>query len=100
MNAPVQAAAPAEIPVRYEVAGKVVKLEEANRISRRLLESQTKKFRKKFSHLKGQVDDKGRLATIVLRLPKLGSASIECAIEYPESLQGQVEGHEKAVRIS
>lgn len=90
----------AEIPVRYEVEENVIEVDKVNRIARRLLLSQTKKLRKKYKHLKGKKDDQGRSATIVIRMPKKGSLSLECVIEYPEGFSSEIDGSEKAVRVS
>ena len=95
-----QEGAVGEIPVRYEVEGNVIELSKVNRLTRLMLKSQTKKLRKKFKDLKGVVDDKGQMATIVIRLPKLGVASIECVIEYPEAFTDKIEGSEKSTRIA
>jgi hypothetical protein len=100
LEATVDSTATTEIPVRYEVAGKVIDIEKTNRIARRMLNSQATKFRKKFAHLRDYRDEQGRGVTIVIRQPKAGVPSIQCIVEYPEALTDSVEGSEKAVRIA
>lgn len=89
-----------ELPVRYEVEGEVIDIGKVNRLVRRFLASQTKKMRKKFEHLEGRRDEHGRSATLVIRLPKRGQLSVECVIEYPEAFGDEIDGSDKAVRLS
>lgn len=100
MNTETAVAESDEIPVRYQVKGELIDIAKVNRIARRMLESQTKKLRKKHAHLKDVRDDQGRRATIVINLPKPGLASIEAIIEFPEGLKDHVDGSEKAVRVA
>lgn len=86
-----------EIPVRFEVANKEIDIEKLNRLARRLLEAQAKKFRAKFANTVGP---NGERPMIVIRKPDLGGVKVEVVLEFPESMKDSVEGSEKAVRIS
>jgi hypothetical protein len=85
-----------EIPVRFEVRGHVVDVESLNRLSRRLIETQANKYRKKFA---GTVGPNGELPTIVLRKPDLTGLKVEVVLEFPESMKDIVKGSDKAVRV-
>jgi len=83
--------------VRFEVSGKVLDLSKVNRMARRLLEGQAKKFQKKYADVKGP---NGETPTIVIRSPRLMDPKVEIVLEYPESMKDAIQGHEKAVRIA
>jgi hypothetical protein len=89
-----------EIPVRYEVAGQVIEIEQVNRLVRRFLVSQTKKLRKKHAYIKDVRDAQGNRATLVIRQQKAGSLSIDAIVEFPESLASEVPNAEKAERVA
>ncbi|MCS4089654.1 hypothetical protein [Rhizobium sp. BK176] len=89
-----------EIPVRYEVAGQVIEVEQVNRLVRRFLVAQTKKLRKKHAYLKDVRDAEGKRPTLVIRQQKAGSLSIDAIVEFPESLKGEVQDADKAERVA
>lgn len=82
--------------VRFEVGGKVLDLSKVNRMARRLLEGQARKYQKKYRNLKGPG---GEVPTVVLRTARLMDTKVEVVLEYPETMKDSVKGHEKAVRI-
>jgi len=85
-----------EIDVRFEVAGKEIELSKINRLARRLLESQAKKYRAKYADMLGPNNER---PTIIIRSPRLMDRNVEIVLEYPESMKEAVPGHGKAVRI-
>ncbi|MDW9478917.1 hypothetical protein GOB57_09490 [Sinorhizobium meliloti] len=89
-----------DIPVRYEVAGEVIEIEKVNRLVRRFLVSQTNKLRKKHAYLKGVRDETGKRPTLVIRQAKAGALSIDCVVEFPESLAGEIHDADKAERVA
>lgn len=86
-----------EIKVRIEVRGKVLDVEAMNRVARRMVESQAAKYRKQYADAVGP---NGERPTIVLRKNDLVGLKVEVVLEYPESMQSQIKGSEKAVRVS
>lgn len=85
-----------EIPVRFEVRGKVVDVEKLPRLPRRLVEGQAEKYRKKYADVVGP---NGERPTIVIRKPDLVGIKVEIVLEFPEAMKDSVPGSEKAVRI-
>jgi hypothetical protein len=100
MNTETSTVADTEIPVRYEVAGNVIEIDKVNRLSRMLLNHHTKKLRKQYAHLAGVRDSEGKGVTIVIRQPNPGIKSVECVVEFPEEMKGQIDGSDKATRVA
>jgi hypothetical protein len=92
-----QVAGSNEIPVRFEVRGKVIDVEKLNRVARRLIEAQADKFRRKYADTLGP---NGERPTIVIRKPDLVGIKVEIVLEFPESMKDSVKGSDKAVRIA
>lgn len=86
-----------EILVRFEVGGKVIDLSQVNRVARRLLEGQAKKYRAKFANLTGPNNER---PTIIIRSPRLLDKKVEIVLEYPDEMKGLIKGHSQATRIS
>lgn len=82
--------------VRFEVGGKVLDISKANRMARRLLEGQAKKYQKKYMDVVGP---NGEIPTVVIRSVRLMDPKVQVVLEYPESMKDSVKGHEKAVRV-
>lgn len=85
------------IEVRFEVKGKVIDIAAQNRLTRRLLEGQAEKFRKKYAD---KVGPNGERPTIILRKPDLVGLKLDVVLEFPESMKDSIQGSEKAVRVS
>lgn len=85
-----------EIPVRFEVRGKIVDVEKLPRLPRRLIEGQAEKYRRKYAEVVGP---HGERPTIVIRKPDLVGIKVEIVLEFPETMRDSIPGSEKAVRI-
>jgi hypothetical protein len=88
-----------EIPVRFEVGGKVIELDAVNRPVRRMLQKQADKFRKTYARYKDMRDSEGRGVTIVIKSPKTLSLQISVALEFSDELKSQIDGAETAERV-
>lgn len=86
-----------EIQVRFEVAGKALDLSKVNRVARRLLEGQAKKYREKYKDMVGPNNER---PSIIIRMVRLLDKKIDVVLEYPESMKNAVKGHDKAERVS
>lgn len=86
-----------EIQVRFEVGGKQLDLSQVNRVARRLLEGQAKKYRAKYADMVGPNNER---PTIIVRSPRMMDKKVEIVLEYPESMKSAIKNHEKATRIS
>lgn len=86
-----------EIQVRFEVASKPLDLTKVNRVARRLLEGQAKKYREKYRDMVGPNNER---PSIIIRMARLMDKKIDIVLEYPESMKSAVKGHERADRIS
>jgi len=84
-------------PVRFEVGGKEISLDSVNRLARRLLEAQARKYASKYSGLKGPG---GERPTVVIRSPRLLDRNLQVVLEYPEGMKDFVAGHDMAVRVA
>jgi len=85
------------IPVRFEVRGKVIDIEAQNRMTRRILEGQAEKFRKKYADTVGP---NGERPTIIVRKPDLVGVKLEIVLEFPEDMKDSIKGAENAVRVA
>jgi len=85
------------IPVRFEVRGKVIDIEAQNRMTRRILEGQADKFRKKYADTVGP---NGERPTIIVRKPDLVGVKLEIVLEFPEGMKDSIKGAENAVRVA
>jgi hypothetical protein len=86
-----------EIEVRFEVGGKIIDLSQVNRVARRLLEGQAKKYQTKYANLVGPNNVR---PAIIIRSPRLLDKKVEIVLEYPDDMKDLVKGHSKATRIS
>lgn len=86
-----------EIEVRFEVGGKIIDLSQVNRVARRLLEGQAKKYQTKYANLVGPNNER---PAIIIRSPRLLDKKVEIVLEYPDDMKELVKGHSKATRIS
>jgi len=86
-----------QIPVRFEVRGKVVEVSTLNRLARRILEGQAEKYRRKYADTVGP---DGERPTIVVRKPDLTGLKVEVVLEFPEALKASIKGADKAVRVA
>jgi len=86
-----------QIPVRFEVRGKVVDVSTLNRPARRILEGQAEKYRRKYADTVGP---DGERPTIVVRKPDLTGLKVEVVLEFPEALKASIKGADKAVRVA
>lgn len=89
------------IPMRIEVAGKVIDLDLIKSGPlRKTIKKHTQKQRNRLAPYKDLVDSKGQRIAIVFKSPQILSLDWNVTIEIPEELQPLVKGAESAERIA